>query len=82
MNQDTAQLRLWAEQLKIMYPKLPEGVIDNALIQYTKNPNAFNEVCQEFKANPTPSKERDNKSEYDSTYSGNDIPWGAEYTEI
>lgn len=73
---DTSQLRLWAEQLKSMYPQLPEGVIDNALIQYSKNPVAFNEVCEDFKVNPIPAKERDNKAVYDTVYCGNDIPWG------
>lgn len=73
---DTSQLRLWAEQLKSMYPQLPEGVIDNTLIQYAKNPIGFNEICEEFKLNPTPAKERDNKAVYDTTYSGNEIPWG------
>jgi hypothetical protein len=83
-NVDTAQLRLWAEQLKAMYPQLPEGVIDNTLVQYAKNPIVFNEVCDDFKANPTLAKERDNQAVYDTTYSGNDIPWGkpSEYSEI
>ena len=82
---ESAQLRLWAEQLKSMYPHLPEGVIDNSLIQYAKNPKAFNQVCEDFKSNPTPAKERDTKAVYDTTYSGNDLPWGdnpPEYTEI
>ena len=76
MNVQTPQLLLWAEQLKSMYPQLPEGVIDNALTQYAKNPGGFNEVCEQYKANPTKAKERENKAVYDTTYSGNDIPWG------
>ncbi len=81
---DAAQLRLWAEQLKSMYPQLPEGVIDNTLIQYAKNPVVFNQVCNDFKANPTPAKKRDIKAVYDTTYSGNDISFGnpPEYSEI
>jgi hypothetical protein len=59
-----------------MYPTLPEGVIENTLVQWAKNPQTFDEVCEEFKRKPVPPKERENTYLYDTTESGNDLPWG------
>jgi len=71
------QLRAWSEQLKGMYPDLPEGVINQALCQYKRNPDVFNKCCEDFKKKPKPPRERDDISKtFSSTYSGNDIPWG------
>tara|TARA_R110000822_G_scaffold119793_3_gene252991 strand:+ start:484 stop:747 length:264 start_codon:yes stop_codon:yes gene_type:complete len=73
---ETSTLVYWADLLKQIHPNVPQGVIDHALKQYSQNPVVFDQVVQEFKANPVEAQVRDIKGEYNTTYSGNDIPWG------
>jgi len=69
-------LACWANQLKDMHPQLPVGVIDQVLRQYADHPDIFNTVCEEHKQTPFEPQTRSTRTVYDTTYSGNDIPWG------
>jgi hypothetical protein len=75
---DSATLASWTDALQTAYPYLPKGVIDQAIMHYTINPEAFDEVCEAHKANPEgfEPKKRDTKAVYDTTESGNELPWG------
>jgi hypothetical protein len=42
-------LTKWANDLQEFYPQLPLGFIDQILHNYSKNPDIFNQVVEDFK---------------------------------
>ena len=59
-------LKAWADQLQTLHPQLPQGLIDQILRNYSKNPKVFNEVCEEFKINPIDFKDRNYQPIYNN----------------
>ena len=76
MSVSNENLLIWSNKLQEMYPHLPTAVIDETLRRYADHTATFNDVCEEHKVTPFEPKERDVKSIYDTTESGNDLSWG------
>jgi hypothetical protein len=73
MSVDETTLKYWNEELKNLHPDLPKGLIEQTLYMYNRNPALFNQVVEEYKANPTPPVERDIKPVYDTVECSNNL---------
>ena len=53
---------LWRKELQQIYPEMPDELLAQVLDLYNTNPDIFNDLCDDAKANPTKYKAKEQEA--------------------